>query len=104
MTGRPFAIGVLFILATGFAWIAGLAKGNRVRQNLHTVIHELEDGHPDHALCITTVGKLSAENVRLRRRIAVLLQLPDTDLTRLLPSHNLDAELERLLDQEGGGS
>jgi hypothetical protein len=104
MTGRPFATGVLFLLATGFAWIAGRMSGHRVRQNLHKVIHELEAGHPDHAVCIATVGKLSAENVRLRRRVAVLLQLPDGDQTRLLPAHNLDAELERLLDQEGGGS
>jgi hypothetical protein len=100
MTGRLFALAALCVY---FGWLAGLARGNRVRQNLHKVIHELEAGHPDHALCIATVGKLSAENVRLRRRIAVLLQIPD-DQTRLLPAHNLDAELERLLDQEGGGS
>jgi hypothetical protein len=99
MTGRMVALAALCLY---FGWLAGLAKGHRVRQNLHKIIHELEAGHPDHALCIATVGKLSAENVRLRRRIAVLLQIPDADQTRLLPAHNLDAELERLLEQEGG--
>jgi hypothetical protein len=104
MTGRPFAIGILFLLATGFAWIAGRMSGHRVRQNLHKVIHELEADHTSPPRLLAELRKRTLELEQHKDYIEVLQAKLYGDQTRLLPAHNLDAELERLLDQEGGGS